>query len=98
MPEVLDWSNAQRGKFYRPLKQQLTLRLDAEWSTGSRCRPKAAAIRRASTKRCAIMSSNGQGRRDERASGHGFLGQADSPAAFGPLSYGLLRSGWKLKA
>lgn len=30
MPEVLDWSDAVRGKFYRPVKQQLTLRLDAD--------------------------------------------------------------------
>lgn len=30
MPEQLDWSNAVRGKFYRPVKQQLTLRLDAD--------------------------------------------------------------------
>jgi uncharacterized protein (DUF4415 family) len=30
MPEKLDWSNAERGKFYRPVKQQLTLRLDAD--------------------------------------------------------------------
>lgn len=30
MPEVLDWSNAERGKFYRPVKQQVTLRLDAD--------------------------------------------------------------------
>ncbi len=30
MPEVTDWSNAVRGKFYRPIKQQLTLRLDAD--------------------------------------------------------------------
>lgn len=30
MPEVIDWSNAERGKFYRPVKQQLTLRLDAD--------------------------------------------------------------------
>ena len=30
IPEVLDWSNAERGKFYRPVKQQLTLRLDAD--------------------------------------------------------------------
>ena len=29
-PEVLDWSGAQRGLFYRPVKQQLTLRLDAD--------------------------------------------------------------------
>ena len=29
-PELLDWSGAKRGMFYRPLKQQLTLRLDAD--------------------------------------------------------------------
>lgn len=30
MPEITDWSNAVRGKFFRPVKQQLTLRLDAD--------------------------------------------------------------------
>ena len=30
MPEVTDWSDARRGRFYRPLKKQLTLRLDAD--------------------------------------------------------------------
>ena len=30
VPEVLDWSGARRGVFYRPVKQQITLRLDAE--------------------------------------------------------------------
>jgi uncharacterized protein (DUF4415 family) len=30
IPEVLDWSGARRGLFYRPLKRQLTLRLDAD--------------------------------------------------------------------
>ena len=29
-PEVKDWSGAKRGVFYRPVKQQLTLRLDAD--------------------------------------------------------------------
>jgi uncharacterized protein (DUF4415 family) len=28
--ETLDWSGAKRGMFYRPIKQQLTLRLDAD--------------------------------------------------------------------
>jgi uncharacterized protein (DUF4415 family) len=28
--ELLDWSGAKRGLFYRPVKQQLTLRLDAD--------------------------------------------------------------------
>lgn len=29
-PETLDWSMARRGVFYRPVKQQITLRLDAD--------------------------------------------------------------------
>ena len=29
-PELLDWTGAKRGLFYRPVKQQLTLRLDAD--------------------------------------------------------------------
>jgi uncharacterized protein (DUF4415 family) len=28
--ELIDWSGAKRGLFYRPVKQQLTLRLDAD--------------------------------------------------------------------
>ena len=30
MPEIRDWSGAERGKFYRPVKEQITLRLDAD--------------------------------------------------------------------
>lgn len=30
IPEVTDWSGAERGMFYRPVKRQLTLRLDAD--------------------------------------------------------------------
>ncbi len=30
IPEVRDWSGAKRGVFFRPVKQQLTLRLDAD--------------------------------------------------------------------
>lgn len=30
MPEVTDWSGAVRGKFYKPVKRQITLRLDAD--------------------------------------------------------------------
>ena len=29
-PEILDWSDARRGVFYRPVKKQITLRLDAD--------------------------------------------------------------------
>ncbi len=30
VPEVRDWSDANRGVFYRPIKQQITLRIDAD--------------------------------------------------------------------
>jgi uncharacterized protein (DUF4415 family) len=30
IPEARDWSDAKRGGFYRPVKRQLTLRLDAD--------------------------------------------------------------------
>ena len=30
VPEQLDWSGAGRGKFYRPVKQAVSLRLDAD--------------------------------------------------------------------
>ncbi len=29
-PEVADWSGAVRGRFYRPVKQLLSVRLDAD--------------------------------------------------------------------
>ena len=30
IPEVRDWSGARRGLFFRPIKHQLTLRIDAD--------------------------------------------------------------------
>ena len=30
IPETTDWSNAVRGKFYRPIKKSVTVRLDAD--------------------------------------------------------------------
>ena len=30
IPEVVKWTDAQRGLFYRPVKKQITLRLDAD--------------------------------------------------------------------
>ncbi len=30
VPEVRDWTGAKRGLFYRPNKQQITLRIDAD--------------------------------------------------------------------
>ena len=33
IPEVLSWSDAEQGLFYRPVKQQITLRLDVDVGT-----------------------------------------------------------------
>ena len=30
IPELSDWSEKKRGLFFRPIKQQITLRLDAD--------------------------------------------------------------------
>ena len=30
MPEIRDWSGARRGVLYRPVKRQITLRIDAD--------------------------------------------------------------------
>lgn len=30
LPEVIDWTGAERGRFYRPIKQQVTRRIDAD--------------------------------------------------------------------
>jgi uncharacterized protein (DUF4415 family) len=29
-PEIEDWSDAERGRFYRPVKRTVTIRLDAD--------------------------------------------------------------------
>lgn len=44
VPELLNWSDARHGAFYQPMKQQITLRLDAERSLA--CRNKLAAATR----------------------------------------------------
>ena len=30
IPEITDWDDAVRGRFYRPVKEQVTLRIDAD--------------------------------------------------------------------
>ena len=40
LPEILDWSKAQRGILYRPVKQQITLRLNADIVTWFRTHAK----------------------------------------------------------
>ena len=51
IPEVRDWEGAQRGRFYRPVKKQVTLRLDAdllEWfrSQGKKYQTRINAVLR----------------------------------------------------
>ncbi len=68
MPEVLDWSGAEIGKFYRPSKKPVTMRLDEDviaWlkSFGPGYQTKAnlllrhAMISTGSTKRAARKSA-----------------------------------------
>ena len=37
IPEVRGWDDARRGVFYRPIKQQITLRLDADLVDWFKC-------------------------------------------------------------
>jgi len=39
IPEQRDWSGARRGALFRPVKQQITLRLDADLIDWFRCHP-----------------------------------------------------------
>lgn len=74
MPEVVDWSKAEVGKFYRPPKRSVTMRLDAdvlEWLKGY---GKGYQTRANLLLRHAMASSggknasgNGPGRRGKRA-------------------------------
>jgi hypothetical protein len=52
-PEVLDWSDAKHGLFYRPVKQQLTLRLPISSPGSGRTRSPMRAIKQASIARSA---------------------------------------------
>jgi uncharacterized protein (DUF4415 family) len=53
-PELLDWTGAKRRVFYRPVKQQLTLRLDADVVAWFKSHTKPSeGYQHASTGRCA---------------------------------------------
>ena len=50
LPEIRDWSGARRGLLYRPVKQQITLRLDADVVAWFKANARAAGdTRRRST-------------------------------------------------
>jgi len=47
-PEITDWTGAERGKFYRPEKQAVTIRLDADvvdWFKGRETKYQTAVNR-----------------------------------------------------
>ena len=67
IPEITDWSNAVVGKFYRPIKKSLTIRLDADvlaWlkSDGSGYQTRINRILR--------EAMQGRGRQPQKAHGH----------------------------
>jgi uncharacterized protein (DUF4415 family) len=57
IPEQLDWSSAVRGKFYRPMKQSLTIRLDADVVAWLRSQGRGYQTRINSLLRSAMMSA-----------------------------------------
>ena len=60
IPEQRDWSGARRGVFFRPIKQQITLRLDADLIDWFRRHPEGDEGYQnfASIARCANTSSS----------------------------------------
>jgi uncharacterized protein (DUF4415 family) len=68
MPEVVDWSGAEVGKFYRPPKRPVTMRLDAdvvEWlkSYGPGYQTKANLLLRHAMSSTQATKVNGKRRR-----------------------------------
>ena len=68
MPEVIDWSEAEVGKFYRPPKRPVTMRLDAdvvEWlkSYGPGYQTKANMLLRHAMQSTQAAKSGGKQRR-----------------------------------
>jgi len=78
MPEVLDWSGAEIGKFYRPPKKSVTMRLDADvldwlkgYGKGYQTRVNFL-LRHAMTASTGEKSSQNSGQRRRRARGGQF--------------------------
>jgi uncharacterized protein (DUF4415 family) len=69
-PELLDWSGAKRGLFYRTVKQQLTLRLDADvvaWFKNHTSSDEGYQTRINRALREYVRGQAGRGRRSKRA-------------------------------
>ena len=73
-PPVLDWSKAEIGKFYRPKKQPVTMRLDSDvvaWlkSTGSGYQTKANWLLRSAMLQTKEAAPNQEPTRRKRKAG-----------------------------
>ena len=69
IPEITDWRGAVRGRFYRPVKQVVTIRLDADvvaWFKAND-RKYQTAVNRALREYMQRRSSAGRLRRGHRA-------------------------------
>ena len=62
IPEKTDWSNAVRGKFYRPIKKPLTIRIDADVLAWFKAQGKGYQTRINATLREAIAGHITRGR------------------------------------
>lgn len=70
IPEVVDWSKAVRGKFYRPVKESLTIRIDADILAWLRAQGKGYQTRINATLREAIAGHIRRGRVKSPRSGN----------------------------
>jgi uncharacterized protein (DUF4415 family) len=73
VPEVRDWSRAVLGKFYRPIKEPVTLRIDADvlgWlkSEGPGYQTRVNALLRATMTRCSGVETSTGNEADVAAS------------------------------
>jgi uncharacterized protein (DUF4415 family) len=68
MPEVVDWSGAEMGKFYRPPKKSVTMRLDQDVLDWLKGYGKGYQTRANMLLRHAMASSGGRTRKSARRS------------------------------
>ena len=63
IPEVKDWSGAAIGKFYRPIKEPVTIRIDADVLAWFKSEGRGYQTRINNLLRAAMMRARGQRRR-----------------------------------
>ncbi|HLY60209.1 MAG TPA: BrnA antitoxin family protein [Terriglobia bacterium] len=69
IPATADWSNASVGKFYRPIKKSLTIRIDADVLAWLRAQGKGYQTRINAMLRAAMFGRNPSSRRKSPPSG-----------------------------